>query len=147
MRDLLENGIKVFSYHDTSEYPTIAFGLKQKRFTLGEDGDPTRPILIVTHFPPNSSIPRHCHGDVFMDVVAEGASLIDGEWCEAGSVRWFPAKAMYGPVTAGPEGCILLEFYVDQPGFQTTIDEDAMPDELRAQREAYLKERAAAQEH
>jgi hypothetical protein len=29
---------------------------------------------------------------------------------------------MYGPVEAGPDGCVLLEFYVDAPGFKTEID-------------------------
>ncbi|MBV9661750.1 MAG: hypothetical protein JO337_11390 [Acidimicrobiales bacterium] len=133
MREVLENGIQVLSYLDTTGFDTIPFGLKQKRFRLGDEGDPARPLLLVTHFPPGAVLPRHYHGDVFMDAVVAGSSNIDGEWHEAGTVRWFPAKAMYGPVQAGPQGCVLLEFYTDDAGFSSTRDEEALTDEMRAE--------------
>jgi hypothetical protein len=133
VKDILENGIKVLSYVDTDDLPEVGFGLRQKVFTLGEEGDKTRPLLLVTRFPPNAVLPRHYHQDVFMDAVVAGSSNIAGEWHEAGTVRWFPAKAMYGPVVAGPDGCTLLEFYVDDPGFRTTLDDDALTDEMRAE--------------
>jgi hypothetical protein len=133
VKDILENGIKVLSYVDTDDFPEVGFGLRQKVFTLGEEGDKTRPLLLVTRFPPNAVLPRHYHQDVFMDAVVAGSSNIAGEWHEAGTVRWFPARAMYGPVVAGPDGCTLLEFYVDDPGFRTTLDDDALTDEMRAE--------------
>jgi hypothetical protein len=133
MKDVLANGIKVLSYVDFSEFPEVGFGLRQKRFTLGNEGDPTRPVFLVTHFPPNAVLPRHYHQDVFMDAVVAGSSNIAGEWHEAGTVRWFPAQAMYGPVVAGPAGCTLLEFYVDEPGFRTTLDEAALTDDMKAE--------------
>jgi hypothetical protein len=133
VKDILENGIKVLSYVDTDDLPEVGFGLRQKVFTLGEEGDKTRPLLLVTRFPPNAVLPRHYHQDVFMDAVVAGSSNIAGEWHEAGTVRWFPARAMYGPVVAGPDGCTLLEFYVDDPGFRTTLDDDALTDEMRAE--------------
>ena len=133
MKDVLENGIKVLSYLDVSEFPEVGFGLKQKMFTLGDEGDHTRPLFLVTQFPPNAVLPRHYHQDVFMDAVVAGSSNIAGEWHEAGTVRWFPAKAMYGPVVAGPEGCTLLEFYVNDPGFRTTLDEVALTDDMKAE--------------
>jgi hypothetical protein len=145
-RHEIENGIKIFSYIDTSDFPEVGFGLKQKRFALGEEGDSSRPLFLVTHFPPHAVLPRHYHGDVFMDAVVQGSSKIDGEWFEAGTVRWFPAKAMYGPIEAGADGCILLEFYVDQPGFATVIDEDALTDEARAEI-ARMRARAAGPAH
>jgi hypothetical protein len=133
MREVIENGIQVHSYLHPEEFPEVGFGLHQKRFTLGDESDMTRPLLIVTEFPPDAVLPRHYHGDVFMDAVVRGSSIIDGETHPAGTVRWFPAQAMYGPVIAGPEGCTLLEFYVSQPGFQTTLDEEALTDEMRAE--------------
>jgi hypothetical protein len=133
VKDILENGIKVLSCVDTDDFPEVGFGLRQKVFTLGEEGDKTRPLLLITRFPPNAVLPRHYHQDVFMDAVVAGSSNIAGEWHEAGTVRWFPAKAMYGPVVAGPDGCTLLEFYVDDPGFRTTLDDDALTDEMRAE--------------
>ncbi len=131
MRDVIENGIKLFNFMDTSDFPGTATGLRQKRFYLGDEGDPDVPIVLVTHFPPNGVLPRHYHGGVFVDVVVEGLSIIDGEECPAGTLRWFPAKAMYGPIVAGPEGCVFVEFYINQAGFQTTLDWDSMPDDLR----------------
>jgi anti-sigma factor ChrR (cupin superfamily) len=129
----LPNGTEVSSFLDTSDWPTIAFGLKQKRLVLGEENDPTRPILILTHFPPGAVLPRHYHGDTFVDAVVQGTSNMEGETHEAGTVRVFPPKAMYGPITAGDDGCVLLEFYVDGPGFQTTIDQDALTDDMKVE--------------
>jgi hypothetical protein len=127
----LPNGIEVYSYEDHDAWTEVPFGLRQKRFTLGEDGDPTRPIFIMTYFPPNAVLPRHYHGDVFMDIVVQGTSNMEGETHGPGTVRYFPEKCMYGHITAGPEGCTLLEIYVNQPGFQTTIDQDALTDEMK----------------
>ncbi|MBV9661143.1 MAG: hypothetical protein JO337_08305 [Acidimicrobiales bacterium] len=133
MKDVLENGIKVLSYVNVEDFPEVGFGLKQQKFVLGDEGDPNRPLFLVTRFPPHAVLPRHYHQDVFMDAVVEGSSNIAGEWHGAGTVRWFPAKAMYGPVVAGPEGCTLLEFYVNDPGFRTTLDEDALTDDMKAE--------------
>jgi hypothetical protein len=127
----LPNGIEVMSYLDPESCPETAFGLRQRRIVLGKEGDPTRPILFITHFPPNAVTPRHSHGDVFVDAVVQGSCNSVGEWNEAGAVRWFPANAVYGHVMSGPEGCILLEFYVDEPGFAVTVDEDALTEEMK----------------
>jgi hypothetical protein len=62
---------------------------------------------------------------------------MEGETHGPGTVRVFPPKAMYGPVMAGPEGCTLLEFYVDQPGFATTFDEEALTDDMKAEMARY----------
>lgn len=131
MNSKLPNGVEVSTYLDPSTFPETAFGLRQKRITLGAEGDPTRPILMVTHFPPNVVTPRHSHGDVFVDAVVQGSCNSVGEWHETGTVRWFPANAMYGHVMSGPEGCILLEFYVDAPGFEVTVDEAALTEDMK----------------
>ena len=125
--------IALLSYTDLSDFPEIGFGLKQKRVVLGAEGDPTRPLLVITRFPPNAVLPRHFHQDVFMDAVVAGSSNIDGNWHQAGTIRWFPPKKMYGPVVAGPDGCTLLEFYVDDRGFRTTLDGSALTDDMRAE--------------
>src|SRR4051794_33887787 len=97
----IENGIKILSYIDTSDFPEVGFGLKQKRIVLGDDPNAkNRPLFLITHFPPNAVLPRHYHGDVFVDAVVQGSSKMDGQWFEAGTVRWFPKEAMYGPVEA-----------------------------------------------
>lgn len=129
----IENGIKILSYIDTSDFPEVGFGLKQKRIVLGDPDAKDRPLFLITHFPPHAVLPRHFHGDVFVDAVVQGSSKIDGQWFEAGTVRWFPKNAMYGPVEAGPDGCILLEFYVNQPGLNTVMDDDALTDDMRAE--------------
>jgi hypothetical protein len=121
------------SYLDPEACTETAFGLRQRRIILGDEGDPTRPILLITHFPPNVVTPRHSHGDVFVDAVVQGSCNSVGEWNEAGTVRWFPAKVTYGHVMSGPEGCILLEFYVDQPGFAVTVDQDALTEDMRVE--------------
>ena len=129
----LPNGIDVSSFTDASDWPVIAFGLRQRRVVLGAEGDPTRPILVLTHFPPNAVLPRHFHGDTFVDAVVAGTSTMEGETHATGTLRTFPAECMYGPVVAGPEGCVLLEFYVDGPGFATTLDAQALTDDMRAE--------------
>jgi len=132
MTHVLPNGVEVSSFLDTTDWPGSGFGLRQRRIILGDPNDPTRPILVLTHFPPNAVLPRHFHGDTFVDAVVEGTSTIEGETHGPGTVRVFPKHAMYGPVLAGPEGCVLLEFYVDAPGFATTLDLPSLTDEMRA---------------
>jgi hypothetical protein len=129
----LPNGIEVSSFLDTSDWPEIAFGLRQRRIVMGAEGDATRPILVLTHFPPNAVLPRHFHGKTFIDAVVAGTSTMEGETHGAGTVRVFPDEVMYGPVVAGPEGCVLLEFYVDAPGFATTLDLPALTEDMRAE--------------
>jgi hypothetical protein len=131
----IANGIQVHSYEAP---PTEGTALVQQRFTLGVEDDPDRPLLLITRFPPNVKLPRHYHGDVFMDAVVMGSSRFgeDGGWHHAGTVRWFPAKAMYGPVEAGPEGCTLLEFYVNAAGLKTTLDRKSLTPEMIAGLEA-----------
>ena len=65
--------------------------------------------------------------------IVDGTSNMEGETHSAGTIRVFPPKADYGPITAGEDGCVLLEFYVDGPGFQTTIDQDALTDDMKAE--------------
>jgi hypothetical protein len=77
--------------------------------------------------------PRHYHGRAFMDFVVQGSSNIGCGWCKAGTMRWYDAKVIYGPVVAGPDGCILLEFSTDQPGFEVTVDEDVLNDDMQAE--------------
>jgi hypothetical protein len=132
MRNIIENGIKLINFMDASNFPSAAFGLRQTRFYLGDEGDPNVPLVLVTHFPPNGVLPRHYHADVFVDAVVQGTSIIDGEECHAGTLRWFPAKATYGPVIAGPEGCVFLEFYTSEAGLQTTLEWSTMADDLKA---------------
>jgi len=133
MREI-ENGIRLYEF---GEPPPAGAALQQDRYVLGQEGDSSRPILLVTRFPPGAILPRHHHGDVFMDAVVQGASRFgDGEWNTAGTVRWFPARAVYGPVEAGPEGCVLLEFYVNQAGFKTTLDRAALTPAIIAGLEA-----------
>ena len=129
----LPNGINVASFNDYAEWDEIAFGLRQRKIVLGADGDSTRPILVLTHFPPNAVLPRHFHGDTFVDVVVAGTSTMEGETHGPGTVRTFPEKCMYGPIVAGPDGCVLLEFYVNGPGLATTLDLDTLTDGMRAE--------------
>ena len=88
---------------------------------------------MLTHFPPNAVLPRHFHGDTFVDVVVAGTSTMEGETHGLGTVRTFPEKCMYGPIVAGPDGCVLLEFYVNGPGLATTLDLDTLTDGMRAE--------------
>ena len=118
----LPNGIEVHSVTD-APFEQVPLGLRQARFALGDSQ--ADPIFLVTRMPPNTTLPRHYHEAPFVDAIAEGSLTMDGKVQGQGTVRYFPAGAVYGPQVSGPDGCVLLEFYATTAGAPAILTEAA----------------------
>lgn len=138
--------ILTFTWADPG-FTDLPFGLRQAVFAVGEATDPHHATLVVTKFSPNAELPAHSHDSVFCDAVVEGSIIVGGEVNPKGTVRLVPSKAEYGPSVAGPEGCTLLEFYVDDTGRPANLDRDSLSDEFKAElAEFWARSRAAQAE-
>jgi hypothetical protein len=72
----------------------------------GEDCDVT---VLIFELPPDHRGRVHWHPTDTVYVVRRGQFIVDGEGAyEVGDVRWVKAGTVYGPETAGPEGCEVM---------------------------------------
>jgi anti-sigma factor ChrR (cupin superfamily) len=118
----LPSGITTMSLTD-ADFVEVPRGLRQAKMALGDvDSD---PVFLITRMPPNTELPRHHHEAVFVDAIAEGSLTMDGVEYPQGTVRFFPAGAVYGPQLSGPGGCVLLEFYATDKGSPAILTEGA----------------------
>jgi hypothetical protein len=101
---------------DDPGFVTLPLDLEQAIFGLGDPGDPTAPVLLITRFAPNAELPLHSHPSAFCDAVVEGSMRVGDKVHPRGTVRILKPDARYGPSVAGPDGCTLLEFYAREDG-------------------------------
>lgn len=64
------------------------------------------PHLTLLEEPPNFYTPTHSHNQPEIMVVLEGRMMLNGKWCEPGTVIYIPADEDYWHAT-GPERCVV----------------------------------------
>jgi hypothetical protein len=76
---------------------------------LGQAEDFAVPAAFLLEMPPHYVLGRHGHPCARFEVVVKGSLHIgDGRLAGPGDVLTAPAGTLYGPHTAGPEGCMSL---------------------------------------
>ena len=65
----------------------------------------------VVHYWPGSEVPPHFHNVDYCSVVVEGSIEVTRRVYEPGSMRFVRANTAYGPLKAGPEGCVVIDFF------------------------------------
>jgi hypothetical protein len=141
-------GITITSFTDASGWQTLPFGLRQTPIRFGDGTDDDRPIMVLTQFPPNATLPRHNHPAAFCDAVVAGSMWVEDDqlWYPRGTVRYVPPGTDYGPTKSGPDGLTLLEFYETFAGFPAVLDQASLTADQRAEVDRFAAARAAAQE-
>jgi hypothetical protein len=72
------------------------------------------PPFLLAMFPPKFTVPYHWHPHDTIYIVKSGELIIESEGSyRPGDVRWVNGGSVYGPETAGPNGC---EFYIISTG-------------------------------
>ncbi|QHE73334.1 hypothetical protein [Rhodococcus sp. WAY2] len=139
------SGITISSFEDRDGWTPLAFGLTQTQIILSEPDNPKSPVLYMTHFPPDTVLPRHHHESPFCDAVVTGSMWVEDDqtWYHAGTVRHVPPLVVYGPTKSGPNGLTLLEFYAQVEGVPATLYYDSMSPEQVEELERYLAQRPA----
>jgi anti-sigma factor ChrR (cupin superfamily) len=100
-----------------------SFGLRASYFPLGDPDKDTTPVAVVVEMPPGFTIMRHAHPCDRFEVIVRG-TLKDGDrTLRPGDVMTSKAHEMYGPKTAGKDGCTTIEVFGTAPGVTQRIEE------------------------
>jgi ChrR Cupin-like domain len=75
---------------------------------------PTRTV-IYTRYDPGMVLERHGHASDHVVFVLEGSLRVGDRDCPAGTMVLLEHGAAFGPLEAGPDGTLLLEFYTGDP--------------------------------
>ncbi|HVM64032.1 MAG TPA: hypothetical protein VMU14_04165 [Acidimicrobiales bacterium] len=105
------------------------FGLHVRHFVMGDPDVPTTPTAAVLRMPPGYVLPRHSHPCERLEVIVAGTLHVGNDVLIPGDVMATPAGEMYGPHTAGPEGCTTVEIFSSVTGNgNITFDTDNGPE-------------------
>jgi hypothetical protein len=76
-----------------------------------DDQQSDAPAVVMLEMPPGYVLFRHAHICHRFEVVVKGSLLVDGRVLRPGDVMTARPGEMYGPHTAGPEGCTTAEVF------------------------------------
>ncbi len=92
-------------------------------FAMGDPDDERTPVAAVLRMPPNHVLPRHAHPAARFEVLVQGTLDIGDRVLNPGDVMVTQANEMYGPHTAGPDGCTTVEVHGAKAGAGRAIHE------------------------
>ena len=110
-----EPAAPVHWHHETSwdelEVQELPNGIRNRRFLISAEKDPSAPIVFWTYFPPNVTTPPHTHECDYAEIILSGSQQVTRRWYKAGDVRIVKAGTVYGPLVSGPEGATVLVIF------------------------------------
>lgn len=93
-------------------------------WVLTPEGDMTGPLAIALDMPPGYKLFRHGHPCYRFEIVTRGTlELGDGQVANAGDCFTALPGELYGPHTAGPEGCTTIEVFSQADGMFRMLHE------------------------
>jgi hypothetical protein len=105
------------------------YGLQIRHFVMGDPDEPSTPTAAVLKMPAGYVLPRHAHPCERLEVVVAGSLQVGDVVLVPGDVMATPAGEMYGPHTAGPDGCTTVEIFSSITGNgNITFDTEAGPE-------------------
>lgn len=118
---------------------------------MGDEAD-NPPAAVLLEIPAGGRLPRHAHAAHRVEVLVRGSIFTpDGKELRPGDVSVSGPGETYGPLIAGPEGCLTLEIFSKISGLPPMPDKDdeqaAVANEIAAisaQHAAKRKAEAAA---
>ncbi|HEY0958054.1 MAG TPA: hypothetical protein VGE05_02140 [Novosphingobium sp.] len=90
-------------------------GVRYARFS-SRAGDPGRPLVVLSELPPGHVEPPHTHESDYIEIILEGTLHIGKTDMGRGDARSTQAGTGYGPLVAGPEGCVRLTIFETAAG-------------------------------
>jgi anti-sigma factor ChrR (cupin superfamily) len=79
------------------------------------------PLVILSKLPANHREPAHTHGCNYIEILLEGGMQVGKVGFTKGDVRVMQAGAGYGPLVAGPDGCLRLTIFDRADGSMMTL--------------------------
>ena len=95
---------------------TLAVGCKIAYFALGDPDEEATPIAAVFQMPPGFVLRRHAHPCERFEAVIQGSMDLGDRVAVVGDLMTSGVNEMYGPHTAGPEGCTTVEIFSSRSG-------------------------------
>jgi hypothetical protein len=96
---------------------------------LGEEDDESAAVIEMLRLPPNYVLSRHHHTSHRFEVVIQGSVTVGDTTFGPGDIFITKPNEEYGPLTAGPEGCLSVEMFSDSSGVDATFDMDSVDEE------------------
>jgi hypothetical protein len=124
MPELEEISAQLTGLHPTMENRST--DVQSIWYDFGTQTNPGR-VFIVKYGPGYVNNP-HSHDTDYCSIVIEGSVEIARRIFGRGSIRFVKAETTYGPITVGPEGATVIEFFPGPPGgvSQTPADTSGM---------------------
>jgi hypothetical protein len=95
---------------------------------LGEKSANPASVMLL-RLPPGHILERHAHNTHRMEVVVNGSVITpDGQELRSGDVFTSGPGEFYGPLKAGPEGCMSVEIFGDIQGMAPRASAHASPE-------------------
>lgn len=98
-------------------------GNKASLFAIGDPNDDDTPMAFILQMEPGFVITRHAHPCDRFETIVRGTLEVDGRTLGPGDVLMHAANELYGPKTAGPDGCITVEVFAKAVGAYERITE------------------------
>lgn len=133
-------------FHTRWDDPTLDWETKPSSrsamLDIGDATDPDRPIVIVVEYPANRVVPAHHHDTDYLSIIVKGGMKVTGKPHEVGSMRFTGSGTVYGPLEVGPEGCTVIDVFLDRSGCIPVFPaREGVTQEEHETRRAKLRER------
>ena len=100
-----------------------SFGIRASYFPVGDADKDSTPVAVVVEMPPGFVIMRHAHPCDRFEVIVRGTLESEDRTLGPGDVMVSKAGELYGPKTAGKDGCTTIEVFGNAPGVTKRIEE------------------------
>lgn len=100
-----------------------SFGLRASYFPMGDPDKDSTPVAVVVEMPPGFVIMRHAHPCDRFEVIVRGTLEAEDRTLHVGDVMTSKAGELYGPKTAGKDGCTTIEVFSTAAGVTQRIEE------------------------
>ena len=95
---------------DSAEWKESPDGVRYQQVYMAP-GEIALPVLILSELPANYVEPPHTHDSNYVEVVIDGEITVGKVRMTKGDMRAMRGGAGYGPLTAGPRGCLRLTVF------------------------------------
>jgi hypothetical protein len=102
-----------------------SLGVRVSYFPLGDADKDTTPVAVVVEMKPGFVIMRHAHPCDRFEVIVRGTLEAEDRILRVGDVMVSAAGELYGPKTAGKDGCTTIEVFGTAAGVTKRIEERA----------------------
>ncbi len=100
-----------------------SLGIKASYFALGDANDDQTPVAVIVEMKPGFVIMRHAHPCDRFEVIVRGTLESEDRVLRPGDVMVSKAGELYGPKTAGKDGCTTIEVFSNAAGVTKRIEE------------------------